>query len=52
MDDPAEKVNLIDRYPQEAQRLAAQFGTLYNLKGAPVKGIQGKYEVADTGAKS
>jgi hypothetical protein len=26
------------------------FGSLYKLKGAPVKGIQGKYEVAHTGA--
>jgi len=25
-------------------------GSLYKLKGAPVKGIQGKYEVAHTGA--
>jgi arylsulfatase A-like enzyme len=50
LEDPGEQVNLIDRYPQEAQRLASMFGSLYNLRGAPVKGIQGKYEVADTGA--
>ncbi|MDI7277465.1 MAG: sulfatase [Anaerolineae bacterium] len=50
-EDPREKVNLIDRYPQEAQRLASMFGALYRLKGAPVKGIQGRYEVADTGAR-
>lgn len=49
MDDPKETINLIDRYPREAQRLAGAFGSLYALKGAPVKGIQGKYEVAYTG---
>jgi len=26
------------------------FGILYNLQGAPVKGLQGKYELAHTGA--
>ena len=51
MDDPQEKVNLVDRYPQEAQRLAALYGSLYNLKGAAVKGVQGKYEVAHTGGE-
>lgn len=50
-EDPKELVNLIDQYPQEAQRLAGMFGTLYALQGAPVKGIQGKYEVAHTGAE-
>jgi len=50
VEDPKERVNLIDEYPEEAQRLAAMFGTLYALKGAAVKGIQGKYEVAHTGA--
>jgi arylsulfatase A-like enzyme len=50
VEDPKETVNLIDEHPQEAQRLAAMFGSLYKLKGAPVKGIQGKYEVAHTGA--
>ncbi len=49
-EDPRERANLIDRYPQEAQRLAGMFGSLYRLQGAPVKGVQGKYEVADTGA--
>ena len=49
-DDPKETANLIDTYPQEAQRLAGMFGSLYALKGAAVKGIQGKYEVAHTGA--
>ena len=50
VEDPKERVNLIDEHPEEAQRLAAMFGTLYALKGAAVKGIQGKYEVAHTGA--
>lgn len=49
-DDPQERENLIDRFPQEAQRLAGMFGSLYALKGEAVKGIQGKYEVAHTGA--
>lgn len=49
IEDPQERVNLIDAYPREAQRLAGMFGSLYALKGAPVKGIQGKYEVAHTG---
>ena len=50
VDDPKERVNLIDAHPEEAQRLAGMFGSLYALKGAPIKGIQGKYEVAHTGA--
>ena len=50
IDDPMEQRNLVDTYPQEAQRLAGMFGSLYALKGAPVKGLQGKYEVAHTGA--
>jgi arylsulfatase A-like enzyme len=49
LEDPQERVNLIDDHPREAQRLAGMFGSLYALKGAPVKGIQGKYEVAHTG---
>ena len=48
VEDPQERSNLIDEFPDEASRLAAQFGSLYALKGEPVKGIQGKYEVADT----
>jgi len=50
VDDPAETRNLIDAYPDEARRLAGMFGILYNLQGAPVKGLQGKYELAHTGA--
>ncbi|MCL6431405.1 MAG: sulfatase-like hydrolase/transferase [Anaerolineae bacterium] len=50
IEDPKERINLIDRYPQEAQRLASMFGALYRIRGAPVKGVQGRYEVAHTGA--
>jgi len=50
IEDPGETINRIDTDPQEAQRLAAMFGALYALQGQPVKGVQGKYEVADTGA--
>jgi len=49
-EDPAESHNLIDDYPQEAQRLASSFGVLYALHGTPVKGLQGKYELEHTGA--
>jgi len=52
VNDPQERVNLIDEYPEEAQRLAGVFGSLhYGFRGAPVKGIQGKYEVANSAAK-
>ncbi|MBN1402596.1 MAG: sulfatase [Anaerolineae bacterium] len=50
IDDPHETANLIDEHPGQAQRLAGMFGSLYALKGEPVKGIQGRYEVAHTGA--
>jgi arylsulfatase A-like enzyme len=45
--DPRERRNLIDEHPEEAQRLAARFGSYF--RRAPsrvVKGIQGKYEMA------
>jgi arylsulfatase A-like enzyme len=47
-EDPAERVNLIDQYPDEARRLAASFGRVFRKKGAQVtvKGIQAKYELA------
>lgn len=51
VEDPHERVNLIDQYPQEARRLARAFGS-YFRRGAPqveVKGIQGKYELASGG---
>jgi len=45
--DPREQRNLIDEHPQEAQRLASQFGA-YFFRDAPrqIKGIQGQYELA------
>ncbi len=49
-EDPGEARNLIDAHPEQAQRLAGMFGSLYALKGAPVKGVQGRYEVAHTTA--
>jgi arylsulfatase A-like enzyme len=49
-EDPQERTNLIDRCPDEARRLAGLFGSLYfgKQKPASVKGLQGKYEVADS----
>ncbi len=51
VEDPHERVNLIDQCPQEARRLARAFGS-YFRRGAPqteIKGIQGKYELASGG---
>lgn len=48
--DPRERHNLIDAYPEIAQRLAAAFGSLYATKITEVKGIQGRYEVAGSAA--
>jgi arylsulfatase A-like enzyme len=44
--DPRETVNLVDRHPEEARRLAGTFGNLF--RDAPahaVKGLQGSYEL-------
>ena len=49
--DPREQTNLIDERPDVAQDLAARFGPAFALRGAAVKGLQGKYEVADTAAE-
>lgn len=49
-EDPRERRNVIDEYPQEAARLAAAFGSLYALRGEVVKGIQGRYEVGGSAA--
>ena len=51
IDDPRERSNLIDRHPEEAQRLARAFGSVYQSGAAQVevKGIQGKYELASSG---
>jgi arylsulfatase A-like enzyme len=52
IEDPQERTNLIDRYPEEAERLARAFGGCfrsYFRGGGPageVRGIQGKYELA------
>ncbi len=46
-DDPKEKVNLVDKHPEEAQRLSSLFGRSYRrLQTGTVKGVQGRYEVA------
>ena len=48
-DDPRETSNLIDEHPEEAQRLAAAFGSYFRRRGSgpiSVKGVQGKYEMA------
>ncbi len=50
--DPSEQNNLIDEYPEEAQRLARSYGSLFRGKGltqSHVKGIQGKYELGSSG---
>jgi arylsulfatase A-like enzyme len=52
VEDPRERTNLIDQYPEEARRLACAFGNYFRLQSwrgissAQVKGIQGKYELA------
>lgn len=48
-EDPREARNLIDHHPQEAVRLASGFGSYFRKRGAgakPVKGVQGRYEMA------
>ena len=50
-EDAKEKVNLIDRFPEEARRLAGSFSAYFS-RGAvqvEIKGIQGKYELASGG---
>lgn len=52
VEDPRERRNLIDEYPEEAQRLASAFGSFFRRRGAvqaTVKGVQGKYELASGG---
>jgi arylsulfatase A-like enzyme len=48
VEDPKERTNLIDAYPDEARRLARAFGGYFRRGGVQVevKGIQGKYEMA------
>jgi len=51
VEDPKERVNLIDQYPEEARRLARAFGSTFRRGSVQVaiKGIQGKYELASSG---
>ena len=51
IEDPRERRNLIDEYPEEARRLARAFGSYFRRGAAQVevKGIQGKYELASGG---
>jgi arylsulfatase A-like enzyme len=51
IEDPRERVNLIDQHPEEARRLAHAFGSYFRRGAAQVqvKGIQGKYELASGG---
>jgi arylsulfatase A-like enzyme len=54
-EDPCERSNLIEQYPEEARRLSHAFGSYYRLqlgKGdseTKIRGIQGKYELASSG---
>jgi arylsulfatase A-like enzyme len=46
-EDPKEAVNLVDKHPEEAQRLSSLFGQHYrHLPTKTVKGVQGRYELA------
>jgi arylsulfatase A-like enzyme len=46
-EDPKETVNLVDKRPEEAQRLSSLFGQHYRrLQTKTVKGVQGRYELA------
>ncbi|MCS7220283.1 MAG: sulfatase [Anaerolineae bacterium] len=51
IEDPRERINRIDDYPEEARRLARAFGSYFyrGIVQAEVKGIQGKYELASGG---
>jgi choline-sulfatase len=55
VEDPRERNNLIDEYPDEARRLARAFGRYFRFQLqegvslTQVKGIQGKYELASGG---
>ncbi len=48
-DDPKEQRNLVETYPDEADRLARLFGRYYRGRRRRGKGIQGKYELASSG---
>ena len=45
--DPRERRNLIDQHPEEAMRLAGQFGRIYRKEERRrIRGLQGEYELA------
>jgi hypothetical protein len=52
VEDPRERVNLIDQHPDEACRLARAFGSYFRMQAQrvpgrlEVKGVQAKYELA------
>jgi len=47
--DPAEKENIIDRYPEVARELNACFGNVFRLQvPGVIKGIQGEYEMSSS----
>lgn len=54
IEDPRERVNLIDQHSEEARRLARAFGSYFRPQAQrvpgrlEVKGIQGKYELASS----
>lgn len=49
LSDPGERTNLIDEHPEIARALVSQFGALYALSGAAIKGVQGRYELSGAG---
>ena len=48
-EDPKERNNVIETYPDEAVRLSRLFGRNYRVRSSVAKGIQGKYEMASSG---
>lgn len=49
--DSKERKNVIQEYPEVAQRLARPLGPVYSTSSRPVKGLQGSFEVAGTPAE-
>lgn len=47
--DPLEKTNVIDQYPEISRRLAKLFGRAYSVEVRDIKGLQGKFEIEHTG---
>jgi len=47
--DPKERENQIDKFPEVAKELLSKFGsTFFDKKGKTIKGIQGEYELASS----